>query len=264
MSKYREDHSSRGRGEGGGTATLIVTGNLALTAGTLATSSYAVKFAGNVTWAFYGFTFNQGTTVVRLNGTSGTQALTSGGNTWQNGLNLSGTDSVQLQDAAIVNGTLTVQAGVSFSNNGFNLSLSTSSLSNSGVFTYTVTGTLTGMPASIGGTFVYSGGTVGMLAGTTAYSALTVSGGTITGVTAAVSGSFLVSGGSLGDTQRGDAYAERGQQPGDRGHAADPERRGGDRGRECIQRGSLGDAGQLGISDGGQLHAARARSRTPG
>ena len=107
-----------------------------------------------------------------------------------------GTQPIQTGALSLKGLTLSA-AGSSWSNGGQNLSIGTGGLSNSGTFTYTGVGTLTGMPASFGGTFVYSGGTVGMLAGVTGYTNLTVSGGTITAINASVSGSSLVSGGTL-------------------------------------------------------------------
>ena len=90
---------------------------------------------------------------------------------------------------------LTIQG--SWSNGVYGLTVGSGGLSNTGTFTYTGVGILTGMPASMGGTFIYSGGTVGMVAGVTTYANLSVSGGTITAITATVSGNLSVSGGSL-------------------------------------------------------------------
>jgi hypothetical protein len=155
----------------------------------------------NTNWSFG--------TITWLGGTPGFETSTNTGSNWTSGIVPGANETVSIpasvtapdqpvQDAALsLKALILADTTSAWSNGGRNLTISATGVTNSGTFTYTGTGALTLNTASFSGTFVYSGGTAGMIPGITAYNNLTVSGGSITAVAATVTGTTSITGGTL-------------------------------------------------------------------
>jgi len=175
---------------------VAVSDSTATTASVNATDSID-ETGNNTNWVFGAISWTGG---------AGTTSTSTGGN-WATGVVPGQHDSVTVpsvtyepvQDAAMSLKAVALSAAAStWSNGGYNLTVGSGGVANSGTFTYTGSGTMSLNTVSFGGTFAYSGGTVSLLSGITSYTNLTVSGGAISAIaTASVSGTTTVSGGTL-------------------------------------------------------------------